>query len=82
MADRARIAAELRVIASQIENDPEAEQLKKEIMEETKKKFLELARNNPHYKNRDPEQIWKALEKAITVDIKRILCADSDASGI
>lgn len=77
MSEREMIAARLHLIADQIEGDSQEDILKKEFLENLKKNFVEKIKSDPNLlKNRDPEQVWRAIEKAIRVDIKRILCAD------
>jgi len=78
MNETAIIAANLRAIAAEIEasQTEDEKQMEKEFKEDLKKKFIELTKDDPNYKNKDPEQIWQALEKAITFSVKRILGAN------
>lgn len=51
---------------------PSEQEMTKLLKDKMKKKFLELFRQDPRNKRRDPEKIWEALEKALTIETKRI----------
>jgi len=79
MSERAKIATRLRVIADQIEaGTPEEEHLKKELLENIKKEMVKSVKEHPAYRDKDPEEIWKKIEPAIKVEVKRIFSADED----
>jgi hypothetical protein len=79
MDERIRIATQLRAIAAQIENDmtDDEREVKEHLLNEAKKGFYKLFKSDPANKGRNVDEVWKALEKAITLDVKRIYCASS-----
>jgi ClpP class serine protease len=77
MNERTMIAARLRVIADQIEaGTPEEESMKREMLDNIKKEFVKIVKDYPAYKDKDPEEIWKRIEPAIKVEVKRVFSSD------
>jgi hypothetical protein len=76
--ERPRIAARLRVIADQVESGTsEEEAMKNEFMENIKRELVKVVKDHPAYKDMDPEEVWRRIEPAIRVDVKRVFSADA-----
>ena len=78
MVDRGRIAARLRLVADQIEaGTPEEEAMKRELLDTIKKQIVRIVKDNPAYRDRDPEEIWNRIAPALKVEVKKVLSADA-----
>ena len=78
MSERAMIAASLHLIADQIvSGTPEEESIKRELLDNIKKEFVKVVKEHPAYRDKDPEEIWKRIEPAIKVEVRKVLSADA-----
>jgi hypothetical protein len=76
MDERALIVARLRAVADQIEaGTSQEEAVKKELLERIKKEVVETIRKSPEFKGKDPEEVWRRIEPAIRVDVKKVFCS-------
>jgi hypothetical protein len=72
------IAARLHLIADQIvSGTPEEESIKRELLDNIKKEFVKVVKEHPAYRDKDPEEIWKRIEPAIKVEVRKVLSADA-----